>query len=74
MQLKEQYIIKMKDLKYDSLSIQKYLISELFSQEEKKPMALLRLKCYPAKPNFKKMHKRNPKCSGGGENIFQRAG
>ena len=53
----------MKDLKYDSLSIQKYLISELFSQEEKKLMALLISMCYPAKLNFQKMHKRNLKCS-----------
>ena len=63
LQLKEQSKTKMNDLKYDSLSIQKYLISELFSQEEKKLMALLRSISYPAKPNFQKMHNRNLKCS-----------
>ena len=53
----------MKDLQYDKLSIQNYLISDLFSLEEKYLLSSLRSMCFPAKMNFRKMHKGNLKCS-----------
>ena len=55
MQLKEQSQKKIKDLKYLNLSIKKYLIKQL--------LASLRSMCYPAKMNFRKMHKGNLSCS-----------
>lgn len=63
LQLKGQTKKKMKDLQYDKLSIQNYLISDLFSLEEKYLLSSLRSMCYPAKMNFRKMHKGNLKCS-----------
>ena len=54
---------KMKHLKYDKLAIQSYLVSDLFSVEEKRLLFSLRSMCYPAKMNFQKMNKGNLKCS-----------
>ena len=61
--LKEQSKTKMKHLKYDKLAIQNYLVSDLFSIEEKRLLSSLRSMCYPAKMNFRKMNKGNLKCS-----------
>ena len=62
-QLKDKSKTKMKDLKYDNLVIQNYLVSDQFSIEEKKLLLSLRSMCYPAKMNFRKMNKGNLKCS-----------
>ena len=53
----------MKDLQHDKLIIQNYLVSDQFSLEEKYLLTSLRSMCYPAKMNFRKMHKGNLKCS-----------
>ena len=54
---------KMKDLNYDKLMIQNYLVSDQLCLEEKNLLASLRSMCYPAKMTFRKMHKGNLECS-----------
>ena len=53
----------MKNLSYDKLLMQEYLLSDQFSIEEKELLYSLRSMCYPAKMNFRKMHKGNLNCS-----------
>ena len=52
----------MKNLKYDSITIQPYLITEYFSLEEKKLLFSLRSQCYDAKLNFRKLYKKDLGC------------
>ena len=60
--LKEKSKKKMHELKYDKLRTQDYLTSSQFSQKEINLLFALRSKSYPAKMNFKKMNRGNPKC------------
>ena len=52
----------MKDLEYDSLSIQPYLINGQFTMKQIQLLFSLRCKSYPAKMNFSKMHRGDLKC------------
>ena len=52
----------MKNLKYDSITFQPYLITEYFSLEEKKFLFSLRSLCYDAKLNFRKLYKKDLGC------------
>ena len=61
-QLKEKSKKKMKDLHYNEFKMQPYLNSNMFSTSEKQLLFSLRSKCYSAKMNFKKLHKKNLKC------------
>ena len=62
MKLKEKSKKKLKNLKYEEISIQQYLTKEYFSFEEKKLLFSLRSQCYDARLNFRKLNKRNLKC------------
>ena len=63
MQKKEVHKKKLGDLKYPTFGIQPYMHNKMFGKNEIKIMCLLRSKSYPAKMNFRKMHKNNLKCS-----------
>ena len=52
----------MHQLKYNSLHIQCYMTDSSFTHNEIKLLFSLRSNCYPAKMNFKKMHKGDLKC------------
>ena len=52
----------MKDLKYDSRSIQPDLINGQFTMKQIKLLFSLRSKSYLAKTNFSKMHRANLRC------------
>ena len=52
----------MKNLNYDQLSIQPYLVMNEFSSEEKKLLFSLRSQCYDAKTNFRKINRGDIKC------------
>ena len=60
---------KVKNIDYNSLNIQPYLTSKLFTREERNLMYSLRSNCHPAKNNFKRMNKNNLLCSLGCQNI-----
>jgi hypothetical protein len=62
MKQKEKSKKKLKNLKYEEISIQQYLTKEYFSFEEKKLLFSLRSQCYDARLNFRKLNKRNLKC------------
>ena len=62
-QLKGQSKKKMKDLQFDKLTIQNYLVSDQFSLVEKYFLSSLGSMCYPAEMNFWKLHKGNLKSS-----------
>ena len=55
-QLKETHK-KIKDLQYEKLSIQPYLVSKVFTKNEKELLYVLRSKCHRSKFNFKKFNK-----------------
>ena len=59
---KEKSKKKMHQLKYNSLHIQCYMTDSSFTHNEIKLLFSLRSNCYPAKMNFKKMHKGDLKC------------
>ena len=54
---------------YQSLNIQPYLTSKLFTKEERNLMYSLRSNRHPAKNNFKRMNKNNLHCSLGCQSI-----
>jgi hypothetical protein len=67
-----EYMIKIKEgltklnkVKYNSLSLQGYLKSKLFSNKEINLLYALRARVHPAKTNFRKMYVQNLKCSWG---------
>ena len=60
--LKQKSKKKMKDLGYDSFSIQPYLINGQFTMKQIKLLFSLRSKSYPAKTDFSKLHRGNLRC------------
>ena len=52
----------MKFLEYSELAIQPYLNTSIFNKHEIQLLFSLRSKCYPAKMNFKKLHRGDLKC------------
>ena len=56
---------KIKDLKYEELRTQQYLMCPKFNNSERNLLYALRSRMYPAKNNFKKMHYNSLKCSLG---------
>ena len=54
---------KMKDLVYKDFKIQPYMNTNTFSTHEINLLFSLRSKCYPAKMNFKKLHRGDLNCS-----------
>ena len=54
---------KMKYLEYNDFKIQSYMNTSIFTTQEIKLLFSLRSKCYPAKVNFKKLHKGDLKCT-----------
>ena len=55
----------MKNLQYDELAIQPYMINGNFTLKQIKLLFSLRSMCYPAKPNFRKLNRGNLRCSLG---------
>ena len=53
----------MKDLVYKDFKMQPYMNTNTFSTHEINLLFSLRSKCYPAKMNFRKMHRGDLKCS-----------
>ena len=53
---------KIKDLKYEQLSLQEYLKSDMFSKDERKLLVRLRSKCHNSKTNFKMLYKNQTNC------------
>ena len=53
---------KMKGLQYNEFKIQAYMNTSIFSTQEINLLFSLRSKCYPAKMNFKKLHRGDLKC------------
>jgi hypothetical protein len=65
---------KVKHIKYESMKVQEYLTSEIFSTKEANMMTALRSHCVRGiKHNFSKMYKHNMKCSlnCSAENVFE---
>ena len=60
--LKEDSKKKLKDLHYEKLQIQPYLLSSQLTFKQKQLLYSLRSKCYPARMNFKKLNKGNLRC------------
>jgi hypothetical protein len=56
---------KIKDVNYETFSIQPYLKCSKFNNCERKLLYSLRSRMHPAKNNFKKLHSPNLKCSLG---------
>lgn len=56
---------KIKDLVYDTFSIQPYLKCSKFNRQERNLLYSLRARMHPAKNNFRKMYSQNLKCSLG---------
>ena len=56
---------KIKDIRYDSLKIQDYLISPDFNPKERNLLYALRSRSHPAKLNYRKMNSSNLLCSLG---------
>ena len=52
---------KMKDLNYDELMIQNYLVSDQLCLEEKKPIGIIKINVLPCKNEFPKNAQRQPK-------------
>ena len=65
LKLKENCKKKMKNLQYDELAIQPYMINGNFTLKQIKLLFSLRSMCYPAKLNFRKLNRGNLKCSLG---------
>ena len=61
--LKEKSKKKLKDLVYEDIKIQSYMIEDNFSLNEKKLLFALRSKSYKARMNYKKMNRNNLMCS-----------
>ena len=62
MQKKEVHKKKLSDITYNQFVGQPYMNNKRFGVKEVKLMCLLRSKSYPAKNNFRKMHRNNLKC------------
>ena len=65
---------KVKHIRYESMKVQEYLTSEIFSTKEANMMTALRSHCVRGiKHNFSKMYKQNLKCSlnCSAENVFE---
>ena len=60
--LKGQSKTKLKALEYKTFGIQPYITSNQFSLKQIKLLYAMRSNCYPAKMNFKKMHRGDLKC------------
>jgi hypothetical protein len=60
--LKGQSKTKLKALEYKTFSIQPYITINQFSLKQIKLLYSMRSNCYPAKMNFKKMHRGDLKC------------
>ena len=56
---------KIKDIKYDCLKIQDYLISSNFNPKERNLLYALRSRAHPARLNYRKLNSFNLKCSLG---------
>ena len=54
---------KIKDLTYETFTIQSYLKSPQFNSAERNIIYSLRLRMHPAKINFRKMYSNNLKCT-----------
>ena len=65
LKLKENCKKKMKNLQYDELAIQPYMINGNFTLKQIKLLFSLRSKCYPARLNFRKLNRGNLRCSLG---------
>ena len=60
---------KIKDIQYEALNIQTYLVDKSFSQKERKLLYLLRSHCHKSKFNFKKLFKNEIFCRFGCSEI-----
>ena len=66
---KENKLEKLDKIEYKKLETQQYLNSKYFGKKEVQLMSLLRSKCHQSKDNFRKMNKKNMKCSLGCNSI-----
>ena len=66
---KENKLEKLDKIEYKKLETQQYLNSKYFGKKEVQLMSLLRSKCHQSKDNFRKMNKKNMKCSLGCDSI-----
>ena len=60
---------KIRNIQYEALNIQTYLVDKSFSQKERKLLYLLRLHCHKSKFNFKKLFKNEILCRFGCSKI-----
>ena len=65
LRLKDKCKKKMRELQYDKLGIQPYIINGDFTLKQIKLLFSLRSKCYPARLNFRKLNRGNLRCSLG---------
>ena len=59
LRLKDKCKKKMRELQYDKLGIQPYIINGDFTLKQIKLLFSLRSKCYPARLNFRKLNRGN---------------
>jgi hypothetical protein len=60
---------KIRDIQYEALKIQTYLVDKSFSSKERELLYILRSHCHKSKHNFKKLHRNALSCRFGCREI-----